>query len=212
MDLLIISNVLLWFTVVAMACVIYALVRQIGVLYERVAPAGALAINRKLEPGARAPALTLTTLQGQTVAVGGERPDGRSQLLFFLSPDCPVCKSLLPALKSAARSEADWLDVILASDGNDLDHKQFKDESGLQQFPYVISELLGISYGIAKLPYAVLIDESGGIAALGIINSREHLDSLFEAKESKVASIQDYVRRHKPRTKPEGSADHELAG
>ena len=123
-----------------------------------------------------------------------------------------MCKNLLPALKSAARSEADWLDVILASDGNDLNHQRFVTESGLERFPYVISELLGISYGIAKLPYAVLIDESGRIAALGIINSREHLDSLFEAKERKVASIQEYVQRHKPHTKPERSVDHELAG
>ena len=212
MDLLIISNILLWLTVVAMACVIYALVRQIGILYERIAPAGALAMNRKLEPGMSAPPVTVTSIQGLPVSVGGERPDGRSQLLFFLSPDCPVCKNLLPALKSAARSEADWLDVILASDGNDLNHQRFVTESGLERFPYVISELLGISYGIAKLPYAVLIDESGRIAALGIINSREHLDSLFEAKERKVASIQEYVQRHKPHTKPERSVDHELAG
>lgn len=212
MELLLVSNILLWILVVAMACVIYALVRQIGVLYERIAPAGALAMNRKLEPGVNAPAITVKSLRGDTIDVGGERSGGRSQLLFFLSPDCPVCKSLLPAVKSAARSESDWLDVILASDGNELDHQRFVTESGLGQFPYVVSELLGISYGIAKLPYAVLIDETGRIAALGIINSREHLDSLFEAKERKVASIQDYVRRRKPDTKPEGSVDHELAG
>lgn len=212
MDLLLVSNILLWILVVAMACVIYALVRQIGVLYERIAPAGALAMNRKLEPGMNAPAITVKSLQGKSLDVGGVRSGGRSQLLFFLSPDCPVCKSLLPALKSAAQSESDWVDVILASDGNELDHQGFVTEYGLERFPYVISELLGISYGIAKLPYAVLIDESGSIAALGIINSREHLDSLFEAKERKVASIQDYVRRHKPDTKPEGSVDHELAG
>jgi methylamine dehydrogenase accessory protein MauD len=212
MELLLISNLLLWILVVALACVIYALVRQIGVLYERIAPAGALAMNRKLEHGMSAPVVTVTSLQGQTINVGGVQASGRSQLLFFLSPDCPVCKSLLPAVKAAANSESDWVDVILASDGNDLDHQRFVNEYDLRRFPYVISELLGISYGIAKLPYAVLIDESGRIAALGIINSREHLDSLFEAKEHKVASIQDYVRRHHPDTKPERSVDHELAG
>ena len=30
---------------------------------------------------------------------------------------------------------------------------------------------------------------------MGIINSREHLESLFEAKERKVASIQDYMSK-----------------
>jgi len=212
MDLLIISNILLWIVVVAMACIIYALVRQIGILYERVAPAGALALNRKLTAGMDAPLVTATTLSNKSVTVGGPPTDGRSKLLFFLAPDCPVCKTLLPALKSSAQGESGWLDVILASDGMDLDHQAFVEEYNLQQFPYVISELLGISYGISKLPYGVLIDESGRIAALGIINSREHLDSLFEAKERKVASIQDYVRRHKPDAKPERAVDHELAG
>ncbi|MCY4425710.1 MAG: hypothetical protein OXC05_01565 [Halieaceae bacterium] len=37
--------------------------------------------------------------------------------------------------------------------------------------------------------------QHGAIASMGIINSREHLDSLFEAKERKVASIQDYMNK-----------------
>jgi methylamine dehydrogenase accessory protein MauD len=212
MDLLIISNIILWIVLVAMACIIYALVRQIGILYERVAPAGALALNRKLAAGMEAPAMTVTTVNKQNLIIGSLPADGRAKLLFFLAPDCPVCKTLLPALKSAAKNESGWLDVILASDGEELDHRRFVEEYSLQQFHYVISELLGINYGISKLPYGVLIDETGRIAALGIINSREHLDSLFEAKERKVASIQDYVRRHKPNSKPERSVDHELAG
>lgn len=212
MELLMISNILLWITVVSMACIIYALVRQIGILYERIAPAGALAMNRKLEPGMSAPEITVTSIQGQTFNVGGVPAGGRAQLLFFLAPDCPVCKSLLPAVKSVARSESDWIDLILASDGNELPHQLFIQDNGLQQFPYVISELLGIRYGIAKLPYAVLIDESGTVAALGIVNSREHLDSLFEAKERKVASIQDYLRSHTHETKPERAVNHEVAG
>lgn len=196
MELLVISNILLWIIVVAMACVIYALVGQIGVLYERIAPAGALAMNNKLQVRSAAPIMTVTTLQGETRSIGGPSQDNRSKLLFFLSPDCPVCKTLLPALKSAARAEAGWLDVMLASDGEEQDHRTFVKDYGLEDFSYVISKLLGMSYGISKLPYAVLIDESGKIASFGIINSREHLDSLFEAKERNVASIQDYVQRH----------------
>ena len=51
------------------------------------------------------------------------------------------------------------------------------------------------TYGVSKLPYAVLIDEQGKIASMGIVNSREHLESLFEAKEHKVASIQEYMNK-----------------
>ena len=102
---------------------------------------------------------------------------------------------MTPALKSAARAEADWLRVILASDGEEQDHQAYVERKGLQAFPYVVSELLGKTFGVSKLPYAVLIDEQGKIASMGIINSREHLDSLFEAKERKVASIREYMNK-----------------
>jgi len=193
MQALIVSNLLLWCLVVAMGVVVFALARQIGVLYERVAPAGALMLNKKLRAGADAPQMTVETLAGETLAIGGQHAGGRSTLLFFVSPDCPVCKSLLPAVLAAARAERDWLDVVFASDGESDQHRALVRRFGLEGFPYVMSELLGVGYGISKLPYGVLIDEHGRIAALGIVNSREHLDSLFEAKERRVASIQDYV-------------------
>ncbi len=197
MDWLVVSNILLWIGFLAMVLVNLALARQIGVLYERVAPAGALMINQTLEVGGRAPELTLTGLDGDKIEVGVAAA-GKSQLLFFLSPDCPVCNELTPILKSAARAESDWLDLVLASDGEELDHSAYRRDKGLQEFPYAVSELLGKSCGVAKLPYAVLIDEQGLIASMGIINSREHLESLFEAKERKVASIQDYMNKKNP--------------
>ncbi len=194
MDLLVVSNIVLWIGFIAMVVINFALARQIGVLYERVAPAGALMVNQKLSVGDSAPELALTSLEGKIEEVG-KMLDNKSQLLFFLSPDCPMCNELTPVLKSAARAEADWLRVTLASDGDELDHRGYLAKKGLENFPYVVSELLGKTYGVAKLPYAVLIDESGNIASMGIVNSREHLESLFEAKERKVASIQDYMAK-----------------
>ena len=192
MELLVVSNIVLWIGLLTMVVLNLALARQIGVLYERIAPAGALMMNQKLTVGAAAPEMNLATLDGHVREVG--KAVDKSQLLFFLSPDCPVCNELTPVLKSAASSEARWLDVILASDG-DQNHEGYVKRKGLEGFPYVVSEILGKAYGVAKLPYAVLIDESGKIASMGIINSREHLESLFEAKERKVASIQDYMGR-----------------
>lgn len=196
MDLLAISNVALWVGFLAMVLVILALARQIGVLHERVAPAGALMVNSKLKVGESAPVLSARALDGSIVAIA-ETVSGKSQLLFFLSPDCPVCNELLPALKSAAQTESDWLHTIFASDGDGQDHQGYVARKEIQNFPYVVSELLGKTYGVSKLPYAVLIDENGIIASMGIVNSREHLDSLFEAKEQKVASIQEYMAKRK---------------
>ena len=190
---LLISNVVLWVVVVLLAVVVVALARQIGVLYERVAPVGALMVGKGPRVGEASPVLQVPELGGAVRTVGGPSPDGRSTLVFFLSPTCPVCKTLLPALRSATRRETPWLDVVLASDGESDEHAAFVREARLDEFPYVLSPALGISYQVGKLPYAVLIDGAGIVRAKGLVNTREHLESLFEAKERGVASLQDFL-------------------
>lgn len=194
MEMLWLTNILLWAVVIVEGILIFALTRQVGVLFERVAPAGALAMNQQLSVGKFAPELKLNSLFHGAINIGGNQLE-RAQLLFFLSPDCPVCKTLLPTLLSAAKVESDWMDLIIASDGKQQDHETFSTSHQLSAYPYLVSEQLGRSFGVAKLPYGVLIDEQGKIAAFGIINSREHLDSLFEAKEKQVASIQEHFKR-----------------
>jgi methylamine dehydrogenase accessory protein MauD len=192
-DALLISNVFLWLVVLALLLVVWALARQIGVLYERVAPMGALMIDQGPKVGDAAPSFSLTSIAGGMVSIGGQL--GRGQLLFFLSPTCPVCKKLLPVIRSIATSEKAWLDIVLASDGELLQHKAFYEKADLSAFPYVLSTELGMTYQISKLPYAVLIDEHGAIRGKGLVNSREQLESLFVAKETGVASIQEFINQ-----------------
>ena len=191
-NILLISNIILWVIVIGLSLLVLALARQIGVLYERVAPAGALMINKALETGSIAPRVEVQDLNtGNTLLIGAERE--RSQLLFFLSPGCPVCKTLLPMLKSIKVAESDWLDIVFASDGTLQEHQQFIQQQALSKDVYVSSETLGKQYGISKLPYAVLIGEDGVIASLGLVNSREHFESLFESMERKIPSLQAYL-------------------
>jgi len=189
---LIASQIALWVAVLALAVVCMALARQIGVLHQRIAPAGALALRQPLKVGEPVPEMTLTALDGAAVRIGGVR-GGRSQLLLFVSPDCAICAPPPPAVRSAQGAERDWLDIVLASDGDAERQTQFVADRGLSKFPYVLSEHLGRSFGVAKLPYAVLIDEAGKLAATGLVNTREHLESLFVAKERGVASIQEFL-------------------
>src|SRR5919197_1869816 len=136
---LLVSNVVLWVVVVLLAGVVAALVRQIGVLYERVAPAGALMVGRGPAVGEAAPVVSVEDLSGTVRVVGGPHPEARSTLLFFLSPTCPVCKALLPALRSIARRERDWLGIVLPSDGARDEHQAFVRAESLEAFPYVLS-------------------------------------------------------------------------
>jgi methylamine dehydrogenase accessory protein MauD len=194
-ETLLISNLLLWLVVICLCVVVVALVRQVGVLHERVAPAGALALAQGPKVGAELQRFDLTTLDGQHIAIGGVNAAGRSTLLFFLSPTCPVCKTLLPVLKSSRRSESHWLEIVLVSDGDLDEQRRFVTSSGLGSFPYIVSTALGVSLRIGRLPYVVLADEHGVITAQGLVNSREHLESIFEAKERGVASIQQYLEQ-----------------
>jgi len=186
------SQIVLWVAVLVLAMVCLVLARQVGVLHQRVAPAGALSLPQALKIGDLAPEMLLAALDGTEVKVGGVR-SGRSQLLLFVSPGCTVCETLLPALRSTQGAERKWLDIVLASDGESDNHVEFVRNKGLTKFPYVLSEKLGRSFGVAKLPYAVLIDEAGKLASSGLVNTREHLESLFVAKESGVSTIQQFL-------------------
>lgn len=191
MNGLLMSNAILWVVVLGLLLAVWALARQIGVLYERIAPMGALVTDAGPKVGEPAPLLTVPTLAGDTLTVGGAA--ARSTLLFFLSPTCPVCKKLLPVLASIARDEGDALRVVLASDGNMPEHLAFWRDAQLTRFPYLLSNELGMAYRVSRLPYAVLIDERGQLRAKGMVNTREHLDSLFTARDLGVATVQQYL-------------------
>jgi methylamine dehydrogenase accessory protein MauD len=196
MTALAMSNVLLWITNIALVLTVLALARQIGMLNERVTPVGALTMDHGPKVGEASPVFTLPSLGGGEVVVGAAT--GRSQLLFFLSPTCPVCKKLLPILRSLSQHERTTLDVVLASDGDFNEHTRFYQRERLMPFPYVLSTDLGMAFRISKLPYAVVVGPAGLISAKGLVNNREQIESLLIAQEMGVASLQEYrAKTHK---------------
>ncbi|WP_061237225.1 methylamine dehydrogenase accessory protein MauD [Ectopseudomonas composti] len=191
MEALIVSNILLWCLLIALAFAVMGLVRQIGVLHGRLAPAGALMVDKGVAVNEPAPQVTAVDRVGRPVNFGyaGEK----AQLLFFLSPTCPICKSLLPSIKSIAKEQAHRLDVIYVSDGDMDAQKALIAEHKLEDATYVVGPEVGMTYQIGKLPYAALIDNAGVLRAKGLVNSREHLDSLFETEHLGSATLQQYL-------------------
>lgn len=198
MEPLLVSQIVLWIVVVVLALTVLALVRQIGVLHERVAPLGALSTKNAVDLGQAAPQFDVIDLAGRPLHIGGRSPDGRSQLLLFVSPSCPMCKKLLPVARSFARSERRGVALVLMGDGDRPSHEALIAEHRLQDVPFALAPIVGINLGIGKLPQAVLIDAEGVIRSKGIVNSREHLESLLVAQETGYASIQDYLRGSAP--------------
>jgi methylamine dehydrogenase accessory protein MauD len=200
MEPLVVSQIVLWIVVVVLALTVLALVRQIGVLHERVAPLGALSMRNAVDVGQAAPQFDVIDLAGRPLHIGGRSADGRSQLLLFVSPSCPMCKKLLPVARSFARSERRGVALVLMGDGDRPSHEALIAEHRLHDVPFALAPIVGINLGIGKLPQAVLIDPEGVIRSKGLVNSREHLESLLVAQETGYASMQDYLRGSAPDT------------
>ena len=123
-EALLVSNVILWVLVVVLALIVLALARQVGILHERVAPAGALMPTSGPKFGEMTKALNLTDLGGNEVIIGGENPQGEATFVLFISPTCPVCKSLVPTAKSLARREGKRMRLVFASDGDKVEQHE----------------------------------------------------------------------------------------
>jgi methylamine dehydrogenase accessory protein MauD len=190
MQALLVSNALLWLAVLALGCVVLALVRQIGVLHARIAPVGALDTGAGPRAGSPAPELLVDDWSGRRLRIGGASEDGRATLLFFLSPRCPVCKELLPAVGALAQQERGWLRVVWASDGERAEHAALVRTHDLAARAFVLSTPLALAYRVGQLPFAVLVDAGGTVSAAGIVNTREHLESLLEAHARGVPNLQ----------------------
>ena len=199
-EALAVSNALLWIAVLVLSGVVLALMRQIGVLHERIAPAGALVGRETPTVGDAAPVVEAADRHGHPQRIGGAAENGEHTLVFFLSPSCPVCKTLLPVLSRIRDAEPEPLRLVFASDGDAREHDALVREFGLADEIYLNSPQLGLAYQVGRLPHAVLIGPDGVIRARGLVNTREHLESLFEARDRGVASVQELLqRREAPR-------------
>jgi methylamine dehydrogenase accessory protein MauD len=193
-----------WIVIAALGLCVLALARQVGVLHERIAPVGALAAAGGPAVGELAPRLTVNTLEGREVVIGARQAAGRPALLLFVSGQCPICKVIIPVAKDFARLER--LDLVLVADAPADELQGLVERFSLHGLDVVNSAQLGLTYQVAKLPYAVLIAANGILVARGLVNSREHLESLVVAHETGVASIQSYLAAAKRGETPSTSA------
>ena len=190
--MIILSQALLWLVVLLLSIVVLALARQIGVLHERIAPVGALAIGKGPQPGEAAPLVSVRALDGTSIMIGAPQTSTRLRLLFFVAPSCPVCKQLIPTARRFARSEA--IDLLFVGDGDLEEHRRMAARYEIAPGHFINSQQAVLAFHVGKLPYAVLIDPSGTIVSQGLVNTREHLESLLTVAETGFTSIQEFLR------------------
>lgn len=188
---LIISSILSWLVVIALGVALLALARQVGILHMRVAPAGALTTAGGPAVGIQATPVAATTIEGAPVTVGGEAPGTGLRLLMFVSAACPLCKALIPAARSFARDER--VELTFVGDDDPSTQREMIAQHGLESYSFVNGPEVGQAFAVGKLPYAVLLGSDGTVLSKGLVNSREHLESLVVAHEMGVRSVQDYI-------------------
>jgi methylamine dehydrogenase accessory protein MauD len=160
-----------------------------------VAPAGALLSGKGPVVGEPAPVLEALTMEGKPLAIGKGLSKGRMQLLLFVSPHCPLCKDLIPVAKNFAKTER--LDIVFVGDDDPGEQQAMIARLEMKGLPFVNSSIVGRTFHVDRLPHAVLIGETGTLLSKGLVNSREHLESLITAHEMGVVSVQDYLKTSK---------------
>jgi len=194
LTVLIVSQILSWIVILGLGLAVLALARQVGVLHVRVAPAGALVTGKGPVVGEVAPVMDAVTLDGAMLAIG--KPRAGKQLLLFVSPHCPLCKDLIPVAKNFARTEK--LEIVFVGDDQEAEQRAMVARLEMGGLAFVNSSIIGRAYQVDRLPHAVLIGEDGKLLSRGLVNSREHLESLVTAHEMGVVSVQDYLSHVKP--------------
>jgi len=195
LTVLIVSQILSWVVILGLGIALLALARQVGVLHVRLAPAGALLTGKGPVVGEPAPVLDVATIDGAPLSIGKARAKGRMQLLLFVSPTCPLCKELIPIARNFARAEK--LDIVFVGDDALEDQRAMIACMDLGSLPFVNGPIVGRTFHVDRLPHAVLIGDSGTVLSKGLVNSREHLESLVTAHEMGVVSVQDYLAHSK---------------
>ena len=164
---------------------IFALARAIGILQLRLGPEpGALNVGEGLRLYERAPAVTGFDL-------GLRKPrvltfEGHKFAVIFVDAICRSCRQIV---RDAGRIEASGLwntRLVVIAKGSHEQNRILKDLAPRLMFLSDPSGDMPRAYGVESTPFAFLIDD-GQIQAKGIVNHRDHLESLLES----VSTVRD---------------------
>lgn len=185
-------DVVLVVAVVMLATVVLALARELGRVQTRLGPVGARTTNAGPGTGRPGPRFSgLVDHLGREHTLGGQRDDGRATLIMFIGPSCSVCKSLLPGLRTIAKSEPK-LDVVLVGDGEPAEHAEFVRTAKLPtELPYIVSAEVGMKYRAGVVPYGVVLDSYGIVRSKGLCNHLHQVESLLNALDLGVSTLSD---------------------
>jgi len=166
--------------VVAVLCLaVLVLARQVGILHRRLTPAGAgLNDEPPLGPGDLLAPQTLNSFSGEALVLDSGAVLGT--LLLFVSPDCPVCRSLLPVCQRFVDQGADgWQVRWLFPDPGGDELAGYVERHGMDERATAIAPELARRLGIEALPALVVLDRDLRLLRREVLAGPRQLETLF---------------------------------
>lgn len=186
MTLLTIATAIQFIILMGLAVVVLSLARQVGILHERLTPAGMERSKSEVRMGEVVPLQgaegpePLRAISGEPVALAGKRT-----ALLFMSAECPICRSVLPAFEDAVGDSgfaAYWVaDGLPGPSGNMPDYNQYADEQRLDQDRLLVSQELGLTLGVQQIPALVLIDAEQKLIAREVLSGPRQVAALLSS-------------------------------
>lgn len=193
-----ISYFVLWAVVLVQAVLLLSLSRLVGRLSKRLPPSGARMIDPGPDLGQSLPAWRGTDLLGRDLA--WEFPRERGVFLLYVSPHCSTCAQLAPAAKRFFKEIGDEAEgVWVLTIGSEQVHHDYIRKRGLDRHPVVAEESLPEELRLGGAPFAIWADAEGVVRAKGMVNTREHLESLRAAAAGGHDSIESYLEQEAER-------------
>lgn len=183
------AQALLWLVLIAIVCVVIALLGQVRYFYRRIAPLGALAPT--MSAVNHLEAIELETVSGDLISIGGMNSNGKSQLLLFVSGSCPISRKMISIAVDFTRREK--LELLFCGDDALDAQKSAISMLGIPEQAFVNEGMIGQRLGVDRVPFAVLLGADGHVVARGLVNSLEHLESLLGVQETGHASLQSFM-------------------
>jgi peroxiredoxin len=179
--ILIILHVLVWAFAIALACLVYGMLRYQGLLSWRldqfVLMGPSIAGRNGLEKNTSAPDFRLPSTEGGEVGLRDFA--GAPLLLVFVSDSCSPCRHLIPILNGVQSRRGIRVAAIL---NTSLPAASKWATDARVQFPVLVQEGLSLSrrYKAYATPFAYLIGSGGSIVASGLVSEPGQLEFVLD--------------------------------
>lgn len=188
MILLTVAMVVQFVVLIVLTFVVLSLARQVGILHERLTPAGISRAREGILEGEKLPSMSIESEGGGMV---DPATVGRPTALLFVAVDCPICKSVLPAYEESMIEAGDgmagfWVtDGLPGTDGEMPDYERYAAESRIDPDRFLVSQELGLKLGIRQIPALALLDQEGRLESLETLSGPRQLTRAMAAQRAR---------------------------